>query len=183
MRLFVSVDLDNPVPIEAAQQPFTDADGLRVTDPEQAHITLKFLGDVAAHRVPPIAEGVREAVESSGVSQFTLELGGLGVFPDPSYIRVIWLGVRQGAAQLTQLHEAVETEMTARGFDPEEHEFTPHVTLARMEHAASKGLVQEQLERESPTAEPMTVSAISLTESTLTDDGPVYRTVERFPLE
>lgn len=182
MRLFVSVDLDTPDAIETAQQPFADADGLRVTDPAQAHITLKFLGRVGDHRVSPIAAAVREAVESSDVSPFTLELGGLGVFPDPSYIRVIWLGVRQGAAELTHLHEAVEHELTARGFDPEAHAFTPHVTLARMEHAASKALVQETLKRDHPTADPTTVTEVSLTESRLTDDGPVYRTVERFPL-
>lgn len=182
MRLFISVDLDTPDQLTAAQQPFADADGLRLTDPEQAHITLKFLGEVPESRIPTISEAVREAVNKSGVPPFSLELGGLGVFPDPSYVRVIWLGVTRGKTELTRLHEAIERELTACGFDPEEHEFTPHVTLARMEHAASKTLVQEALEREHPTVTPQQVSAVSLTESILTTAGPEYRTIERVSL-
>ncbi|MFC6726125.1 2'-5' RNA ligase family protein, partial [Halobium palmae] len=46
MRLFVSVDLPSSLAdsVAAAQEPLADAAGLRFVEPEQAHVTLKFLG-------------------------------------------------------------------------------------------------------------------------------------------
>lgn len=183
MRLFVSVDLDGLAEeVADAQAPFEDASGLRRTDPEQAHITLKFLGDTDQSRLPELTTALEAAVEESGVSPFEASFGGLGVFPGLEYISVVWLGVEEGGEQLARLHESIEGRTTALGFDPEDHEFTPHVTLARMDHAEDKSLVQDVVRNRDPDAGRMTVEEVRLTESTLTDDGPEYSTVERFEL-
>lgn len=183
MRLFVSVDLpaDLADPVQAVQDKFAGASGLNLTDPAQAHITLKFLGDVADDRVPRIEEALSDGVSAAGVEPFDATFKGLGAFPNEDYIRVVWLGVSEGAAELTRLHEAVEHELTSIGFDPEEHAFTPHVTLARMEHAGGKDLVQRVLE-EDPTVGSMRVDEVRLTESTLTPAGPEYSTVSAVSL-
>jgi len=182
MRAFVSVDC-NPIAdeIRAAQRPLRGVDGLRLVDPENAHVTLKFLGDVADDRLPALDEALLAAVESADVSAFDLELVGYGAFPSRDYISVVWLGVRTGSEAVTRLYEAVEERTIHLGFDPEDHEFTPHVTVARMDHAGGKERVQEMLERD-PTVGRMRVESVRLTESTLTDDGPVYDTVARYPL-
>jgi 2'-5' RNA ligase len=184
MRLFVSVDLpdDHADAVRDLQNEFRGASGLNVTDPEQAHVTLKFLGDTPERRVDRVSDAIARGVEAADVDPFAVEYGGLGVFPDFDYISVLWLGVRDGGEQLTRLHEEIEAETTAIGFDPEDHEFTPHVTLARMEHAGGKELVQETVRTLDPTVGKATVEAVHLTESELTHDGPVYSTVERFPL-
>jgi 2'-5' RNA ligase len=80
------------------------------------------------------------------------------------------------------LHEAIEARTTAMGFDPEDHEFTPHVTLARMDHAGGKELVRKLVREREPTVGEARVDEVRLTESTLTDAGPVYSTVESFPI-
>jgi 2'-5' RNA ligase len=183
MRLFVSADVDALSDgIAAIQEPFADASGLRLTDPTQAHVTLKFLGDTGEDRLPELRAAVERAVADSGVAPFRAELGGLGVFPALEYISVVWLGVRDGGEQLTRLHEYLERETTALGFDPEEHAFTPHVTLARMDHAGGKERVQELVRTRDPTAGTLSLDTVALTESTLTADGPVYETIERFDL-
>jgi 2'-5' RNA ligase len=182
-RLFVSVDLDGLAEeVEAIQERFEGASGLNFTESEQAHLTLKFLGDTDPDRVPTLVEELTGAVEDSGVEPFEAEFGGLGVFPSLGYISVVWLGVRDGSAQLTRLHEAIEKRTVAMGFDAEDHEFTPHVTLARMDHAGGKEQVQRVVENDDPTAGRLTVDDVRLTESTLTADGPEYRTVESIPL-
>ncbi|AEH35924.1 RNA 2',3'-cyclic phosphodiesterase [Halopiger xanaduensis] len=185
MRLFVSVDLPDELAESVAdlQAEFADAGGLNVTDPEQAHITLKFLGDVEERRLPDLKQELAAAVEDAGVEPFEARFGGLGVFPSLEYISVVWFGTETGGEELARLHEAVEDRTTAMGFEPEDHDFTPHVTLARMEHAAGKELVQELVQERDPTIGEMRVDEVRLTESTLTDDGPVYSTVESFPLE
>jgi len=183
MRLFVSVDLDGLAgEVARVQNLLADASGLRMTDPEQAHLTLKFLGDTDPDRLPALSAGLERAVEESGVEPFRAAFGGLGVFPSLEYISVVWLGVREGGESFTRLHESIEERTTAMGFDPEDHEFTPHVTLARMDHAGGKGRVQEVVQDRDPTAGSMTVTEVRLTESELTADGPEYSTVERFEL-
>lgn len=182
-RLFVSVSLDGLAEeIEAVQKQFEGASGLNFTDPEQAHLTLKFLGDTDADRVPTLVEQLEAAVEESGVEPFTAEFGGLGVFPSLDYISVVWLGVRAGGDHLTALHEAIEERTVAMGFDPETHDFTPHVTLARMNHAGGKELVQRVVKESAPTVGTRHIDGIHLTESTLTADGPEYTTIASLSL-
>ena len=184
MRLFVSVDLpdDFAEPVADLQAAFEDASGLTFTDPEQAHLTMKFLGDVTDDRVPDLERELEAAVDDAGVDPFPVRYGGLGVFPDLEYISVLWLGVEQGGDDLTRLYEAIESRTTDLGFDPEDHDFTPHVTLARMDHAGGKELVQDLVTERDPTIGETRVEELRLTESTLTEDGPVYSTVASFPL-
>ncbi|UPV75564.1 RNA 2',3'-cyclic phosphodiesterase [Halorussus limi] len=185
MRLFVSIDLPDEfaAEVEAVQDEFADASGLSFTDPEQAHVTLKFLGEVNQGELPRVKNAVRRAIGKAEVGPFETTYEGLGVFPGLGYIQVLWLGVGAGGEEMTGLHEAIEREVTRLGFDPEDHDFTPHVTLARMEHAGGKELVQENVEELTPTVGTTEVSEIRLTESVLTDDGPEYSTVESFELE
>lgn len=184
-RLFVGVDLDGlDAEIRRVQRRFEGIDGLRLTDPEGAHVTLQFLGDTDPDRIPDIVTALETAVTESGVGPFEARFGGLGAFPSRDYISVVWVGVRDGHgdSELTALHEAVEEHVTAMGFDADDHAFTPHVTIARMDHAAGKARVQRLLGERDPDVGRLAVDSIRLTESTLTEDGPVYSTVESVSL-
>jgi 2'-5' RNA ligase len=182
MRLFVSVEFPElSAEIAQAQSLFGEVAGLRFTDPEQAHVTLKFLGETDESRLPAVRDAVGTAVTEAGVEPFEARLSGLGAFPSEDYISVVWVGVDDGGA-MARLHEPIENRTTALGFEAADHEFTPHVTIARMNHAGGKDHVQSVLRNRDPTAGSTTVSEVCLTESTLTDDGPVYETVETFPL-
>jgi len=206
MRAFVSVDCTPASEaITRAQAPFRGLDGLRPTDPEQAHVTLQFLGDVdgtladhadeattsdsdhdaAEHRVPGLSalvSALDDAVADCDVPPFDCTLGGYGTFPEGDYVSVVWLGVEKGSAELSRLAGAVERATGGFGFAPDDHAFTPHVTLARMDHAAEKARVQRVVAERSPRTPPFHVDAVHLTESTLTPDGPVYESVARLPL-
>ena len=181
MRLFVSVDLPSKLaePLSELQAEFSDAAGVRLTDPAQAHFTLKFLGETDPERVGEIEQAIQRAVDESAVDPFECTIEGLGVFPSVDYISVVWAGVREdgGADALTLLADALETERTALGFEAETHEFTPHVTLGRMDDARGKSLVQEVVQKTDPTIGAFRVESVRLTESTLTETGPRYETV------
>lgn len=183
MRLFVSVDLDGlGEAIAAVQERFADASGVRAVDPEGVHVTLKFLGDVDERHVPALTRALERAVDEADVAPFRAMFGGLGAFPSEEYIRVLWVGVHEGGTELTRLHDAIEARTTERGFDAADHEFTPHATVARMDHAGGKERVQQALREADPTVGTLDVTEVRLTESTLTDTGPEYTTVERVPL-
>lgn len=176
MRLFVSVDLPEGFAERIAdiQEELSEASGLRLTDPTQTHVTLKFLGEVDENRLPELEEALETAVTESGVSPFEAEYGGLGVFPSLDYISVVWIGLRDGSEAMTRLHEAIERETVRLGFDPEDHDFTPHATIARMEHAGGKELVQRLVRERDPTVGRTRIEQISLTKSETGPDGPVY---------
>jgi 2'-5' RNA ligase len=183
-RLFVSVDLPPGLAesVASVQERVDGAEGLDFVDPAQAHVTLKFLGDTDPADLNDLTRALAAAVESAGVGPFEVEVGGLGAFPSHEYISVLWVGIREGGAELTALHEAVEAAAVDLGFDPEDHDFTPHVTIARMRDARGKDLVQRALAEADPTVGRFEVDAVTLTESTLTADGPVYEAAERFEL-
>jgi 2'-5' RNA ligase len=182
-RLFVSVDLDGLTDaVREAQAPFRDEPGLDPTDPEQVHVTLKFLGETDSDRLDDLRAALAAAVDDAGVEPFEAAFGGYGVFPSLDYISVVWVGVREGSEELARLHEAVEAWTTDIGFDPEDHEFTPHATVARMRDARRKDHVQRVVRERDPDVGRRHVSELRLTESTLTDAGPVYETLAAFPL-
>jgi len=182
MRLFASVDCDGlSDAIAGVREPLSGLSGLRLTDPTQAHVTMTFLGE-GDHDLEAVSAGLETAVEAADIGPFELALEGVGAFPSEEYITVVWLGVGRGSAALSELHRRIEAETTALGYEEERHEFTPHVTLARMENASSKDEVQRFLRETDPDIGSLRVEELRLKESTLTDDGPKYRTVERLPL-
>ncbi|WP_280586408.1 RNA 2',3'-cyclic phosphodiesterase [Halorubrum sp. Boch-26] len=196
MRAFFAVDLPDDLAesVADAQAAFEGADGLRFVDPEQAHVTLKFLGAIGGNTAGEsdddadapalndvIAAGER-AVETADVDPFECAVQGFGVFPSLDYVSVVWAGVGAGDAELTALHDSLETEATALGVDPAEHAFTPHVTLARMDDARGKGLVRDAVRNRDPEVGRFEADAVRLVSSTLTDDGPVYETVASIEL-
>lgn len=182
MRLFVSVDVDSLADrIEAVQEPLAGLEGIRPTDPRDAHVTVKFLGE-GEHDLDALDAAIWRAVEGADVGPFEATLEGVGAFPSAEYIRVVWLGFGAGHEQLTALHRQLETETAELGYDEERHDFTPHVTLARMENAAAKADVRRFLDEADPEIGPLRVEDLRLKESTLTRNGPEYRTVARFEI-
>lgn len=203
MRLFFAVDLAEELqePFAVLQDDLAAAEGLSFTDPEQAHLTMKFLGEVPAAGAtadagvpteddadgdePTVSDAKiagAAAAEATDLGPFEMEVGGLGAFPSEEYISVVWAGVRDGAADLHELAAALETETTERGFDPADNEFMPHVTVARMNDARGKDLVQDRIRNDDPTIGRFTAEELRLTRSVLGEDGAEHETIARFPL-
>jgi 2'-5' RNA ligase len=178
-RLFVSVDL--PPELEPRVRDIqsylrgTRAD-LRFTKPEQAHLTMKFVGDVPEQRLKAVKEAVDEAVEA--VEPFDVKLGGTGVFPSRDYVSVVWVGVCEGVDELTRLHGALEERLVGRGLaDEAEHDYMPHVTLARMNSGRGRTEVLDFVdEHEDVTVGGFEASRLRLKSSVLRDDGSVHTT-------
>lgn len=185
-RCFVSVDCPPVVQegIAAFQERLADVPGVRTVDPAGTHVTLKFLGDVPDEEIESVTALLEEAVAATDLGPFSARYGHLGVFPEFDYISVIWVGVPEGGSAMEALHEAIEERFVAAGYDPEDHEeFTPHVTIARMDHGAGKETVQELVRTEDPDLGGATVEEVRLKESHLRSDGPEYETVAAVGLD
>ena len=132
VRTFVALELP-----EAAVQTLAGVidrlsrlqDRVRWTRPEGMHLTLKFLGDVEAEKVPEVVDAVgKVAGKAAPFSLHTAEIGG---FPGEDRARVVWVGVGGDLDALTGLQAGVEAALSPLGFPPERRRFFPHLTLGR----------------------------------------------------
>jgi 2'-5' RNA ligase len=78
-----------------------------------------------------VAEGIAGRLVVPAGSPFELGLGDLGTFRSGRLVRVVWLGVRTGAAALQALAAQIEDECRHAGLPPEARPHQPHLTLAR----------------------------------------------------
>ncbi|MFJ9949154.1 RNA 2',3'-cyclic phosphodiesterase [Kitasatospora sp. NPDC091207] len=130
MRLFVAVlppveALRGLVDAVAPVRGLPGADRLRWTAVEGWHLTLAFLGEVPAERLPELETGLAAVARVHAVHR--LRLAGAGRFGD----RVLWAGVEGQAWALRRLAEAVNEATADVVGEVDAFSFHPHLTLAR----------------------------------------------------
>jgi RNA 2',3'-cyclic 3'-phosphodiesterase len=133
-RLFVALSPPDNVKseIEKAQNELRQAlpDGsVRWTRPQHFHLTLRFLGDVAAGRTEELVGKLRLACADFGTIKARAER--IGFFPERGFPRVIWVSVRDEHEQLIRLHRAIQTSTNEFTSEPAENDFAGHITLGR----------------------------------------------------
>jgi 2'-5' RNA ligase len=142
--------------------------------PEQNfHVTLKFLGYVEPHRVDPVMAATKAAI--ADVRPFDVTLFGAGAFPKPARPSVIWVGVTQGAEELKDLAERVESAMESVGFAREARAFSSHITVGRVRAPKNLDRLKELIEelREEP-VDTFRVGGVAVMKSDLRPTGPIY---------
>jgi RNA 2',3'-cyclic 3'-phosphodiesterase len=150
------------------------------TRPGNAHVTLKFLGNVPLDG-PAGVVAVRQALGTIAFDAFPLTLAGGGFFPDVTRPRVIWAGLAHGAGPCRALAAAVEEALVSLGFPPETRPVTMHLTLARLKAPGRGGDWSAMLKALSETVWPdVTISAFALFRSTLSRTGPRYEMLDTF---
>ena len=138
MRCFVAVDVPSAVraalvDAQARLRRAAPRADVRWASPEQLHLTLAFLGEVAPDRVAGVAAAL--AAVAGRHAPIALRVAGLGCFPGPSRPRVVWAGVVDGVAPLGLLAADVRRALEPLGFVPEARPFRAHATLARVRSA------------------------------------------------
>jgi 2'-5' RNA ligase len=97
---------------------------------ENLHLTLKFLGGVEPDHLEAVATTLGTVAAED--TAFDLALQGLGAFPTPTRLRVIWAGASSGAVEVAGLATRVEAALAPLGFAPEGRPFSAHITLGRV---------------------------------------------------
>jgi 2'-5' RNA ligase len=145
------------------------------------HLTLKFLGEIEPQQIAPINACMIEAVH--GHQPFTIALSGVGLFPDESHPRVLWVGIQDDEGHLTRLQRTLEASLSRQGFRPEERPFTPHLTLARLKRVARRAELLACVNRHRGTrVGELAVECLELFESQLHPSGARYLSVKSVPL-
>ena len=136
------------------------------------HLTLKFLGDVEASRLKGVEDAVRRA--ASGITQFEIEVGGAGCFPNASNPRVLWVGLAEVPDALRRLQLAVEDELEAEGWPRESRRFSPHLTVGRVRAQTRAREAAERLISEGFEAERFSAREVIIMRSDLRPTGSIY---------
>jgi 2'-5' RNA ligase len=147
--------------------------GARWVQPENFHLTLRFIGEVDGaefHDIDAALAGIR-------APRFSLSLAGIGHFGSGNKLRSVWAGIDKQPA-LLHLRDKIESAVVRAGVEPNGQKFQPHVTLARGkgEPVTKLGeyLVQHNLFRSAP----FEVTHFTLFSSFLNHNGAIY-SVER----
>lgn len=149
--------------------------GLRWSALSQAHLTLVFLGDLDDDALAEVRRRARAVAAAARV--FDADLAGVGAFPNPARVRVVWAGWGAGAQAVVALQADLAT---ALGRSPELRPFTPHVTLARARDPVDARVWLDAAPDDwrSP---PWRATGLDVVASELRRAGAVYEVIERCP--
>lgn len=154
----------------------TGAD-LKPVEPENIHVTIRFLGNIA----PSMVERIHEEMQRVQFVPFEVNIHGVGAFPDVRYPRVCWAGITQGADQLRGIFSQLEPRLRSLGFAPDSKGFSPHLTIARVKSGRNKvelaKFISENSDYDFGTIH---ARCLRLKKSDLTPRGPIYSTLKEF---
>jgi len=169
MRTFVAIEVSNKDVLNSIHKIQTELNiKAKPVELNNMHFTVQFLGEVSEEMVRKISD----ALNSIEFSTFSISFMGVGVFPKPSFPRVIWIGTNDGVNELEKLAEMIRLKLSQLGFNPDK-KFKPHVTIFRVKNKIEG--ISDKLEKfSSYYFGKQTVSEIKLKKSELTSTGPIY---------
>ncbi|MBV8792733.1 MAG: RNA 2',3'-cyclic phosphodiesterase [Pseudolabrys sp.] len=150
--------------------------GARWIDPENYHVTLRFIGDVddsVAHEVESMLGRVKR-------NAFELRIDGITSFGS-KIPRAIVATVTPSPALLEAQAEQ-ERMMQRIGLEPEGRKYTPHITLARLRDVAHRDVAEYLSARGYFPSIPVKVSRFVLFSSRESTGGGPYVVEASYPL-
>src|SRR3984893_17608395 len=150
--------------------------GARWIDPENYHLTLRFIGDVndvIAHEVASLLGRVKRGA-------FEVQLEGLTSFGGRKPRAVVaTLAPAQALLDVQAEHERL---MQRIGLEPEGRKYLPHVTLARLRDSSSRQVADYLALRAPLRSPPFRISRFVLFSSRTSAGGGPYVIEAAYPL-
>ncbi len=175
IRAFVCLELPSDIreKIARTSEQIRSA-SIKPVKPDQMHITLFFFEKASRDQIT----GIERAIGRITRSQFNIEVGGVDTF---NYERpsVIFTKVNAGA-EIAHLYGELLPSMEKTGFTTKGRPFSPHVTIARCRNPDKESTekISAFLKDNNGTIfGRFRCKAIALKQSTLTEAGPIYKTL------
>ncbi len=150
--------------------------GARWLEPENYHITLRFIGDIDNGQADRIADTL-DTIKHRG---FFLTLDGLDVFGSRKH-RSLHARVAPEDT-LSSLQAKQEYLLQQLGLAAEHRKFTPHVTLARFNNVKTEALARYLSTNGGFTSEPFRVDQFVLFSARQTTGGGPYVVEQAYDL-
>jgi 2'-5' RNA ligase len=187
MRAFIAIEL--PIGIKNSLSKIQEklaTERLKVSwvKPHNLHLTLKFLGDIFPEQLSQIEQIITEITKTT--SGFKVKLETLGVFPNLNAARIIWIGANQIPVELGQLTQQLQIRLTECNIPREERDFCAHITIGRIKYKISTSDLNKAIEKLRNDLLVRNLefdcAGITLFESTLKPDGPIYTVLNKFKI-
>ncbi|ACI18459.1 RNA 2',3'-cyclic phosphodiesterase [Dictyoglomus thermophilum] len=178
-RLFIAIELEDSIKdhILSFQKELKNSvlGDVKWVERENFHLTIKFLGETPENLIDDIKSILDET--SYYFEPFYISLEGFGAFPSLKSPRVLWIGIEEGLDGLEKVFDFIEKRLVKKGFRKEDRPFSPHLTLGRVKDRDVRILKDLLFDKEV-----VLVSSITLFESKLTPEGPIYTPIYRVNL-
>lgn len=181
MRAFLALDVGDERTVRLIEEVqdklrHTDAD-IKLVEPKNLHFTVKFFGEIN----DILAKKIINLLESIRFRPLHIAYEGIGVFPSPRKISVIWLGVDKSCRDdLFNVANMVEDSLKGL-VRSERRGFQPHVTISRVKSGKNRDRLLDVIKAyESQTFGEETITSLKLKKSDLTPKGPIYSDVHTF---
>ena len=175
MRVFISIFIPKEICEQCItiQKTLSTFGKITFVKQEHMHLTLKFFRDLSVKKVNILRERLRRIT----FSPFEIVLDGLEVFPDENFIRVLWIGLKNG--EILELQEKIEQSLEeVFGRDKKFH---AHLTLGRIKVLHNKSGFKEKLKMKINGS--FLVKEFYLMKSELGSEGPSYAILETYSLQ
>ena len=147
---------------------------LKPVEPQNIHITLRFLGEVTTAKL----ESIKAELNKITFHAFDVSLQGVGVFPDYRHINVIWAAIDEGNIGLVDLYGKINNALGGIGIPPDMRGLSPHITVARVRSGRNKENLSKTISRlKDLEFGTFHVNSFHLKRSTLTSTGPIYQSL------
>ena len=143
----------------------------KFTEPENLHLTLKFLGEIDEKKVGEVKKRLREI----DFGNFEAELADIGVF-SKKFIKIVW--IKLNGKKVFDLQREIDDKLKDL-FEPEQR-FMSHITIARVKNVKDRKELIEYLKNMKGRRVKFNVDGFFLKKSELFPEGPVYEVIENY---
>jgi len=173
IRSFIAIEIGYN---EKIKQLFNDIKNtgaiIKLVEPENIHITLKFLGDISDDNIKDIENIMKNSLV--GIKPFQFNLEGIGVFPNQKYIKIIWIGINNSEI-LEKISKRINEKIYSIIPENKQQKFIPHITICRVKSSKNKEKILEIVDKyKNYKFADIIVDTIKLKKSELTSKGPIY---------
>ncbi|MCM8814631.1 MAG: RNA 2',3'-cyclic phosphodiesterase [Candidatus Omnitrophica bacterium] len=182
MRVFSAVKIQNELVDEISSlieliEKYKDR--TRVVPARNLHLTLRFLGNINDEVYSSFLKKISDRYRF--FERFSVNVRGIGFFPNKNHPRIIWVGVEENTA-LREVYLVAEQAARDVGLPPE-NKFTGHITVGRIKSSIPADAVKN-IEKNFKNRfwGKMIIEEITVFESKLAPGGPEYRELANIPL-
>ena len=180
MRLFTALELNSKTVANLTElvRRLRPVAPIRWVHPQNMNVTLKYIGEWPAARLEALVRSLNEVRMTQPV---TVNLAGLGYYPDAQKPRVFWIGA-ENTPPLRQLTSLIDAQLQPLGIAPEVRPYQPRITLGSLDEWNTVEELHEAVD-DLPSREfgVLNPDRFVLYENTLTESGSIYRKVAEFP--
>ena len=146
----------------------------KLTERENLHLTLKFLGEIDEVKI----EEIRKRLKEIKFESFKAYLGEAGIF-SPDFIKIVWIELL--GKEIFELQKQIDEKLS--GLFEKERRFMSHITIARVKQVKDKRKLLDYLSSIKAKQIEFPVFELVLKKSVLTEKGPIYTDIERYNLD